>query len=67
MIILLLSLCGKNEALKTLLQNTKQKENKEGEVRTEVVLHQELHLRYISLVQGPIILGMVQYKPSVIL
>lgn len=67
MIILFLSLYGKNEALKVLLQNTKQRENKEVEVITEVILHQELHLRYISLVQGPIIFGMVQNKPLVIL
>ena len=57
---------GKNGGLKTFLRNTKQRENKE-EVRTQVTLHQELHLGHISLVQGPTILGVVQYKPLLIL
>lgn len=34
----------------------------EGELRTEVTLHKALRLGYISLVQGPVILGVVQYN-----
>lgn len=33
-----------------------------GELRTEVTLHKALCFGYISLVQGPVILGVVQYN-----
>lgn len=61
----MLLLHGQNKALNTLLQNTKQRENKE--VRAEVILHQELYLMCVSVVQGPVILGVVPYQPTAIL
>lgn len=54
-----------NKASNTLLRNTKRKETKE--VRAEVILHQGLHLVCTSLVQGPVILGVVPYQPTAVL